>query len=107
MKWDFKYVDPKSLKHHPVNWKKAYRYAKDMEKGDKFPPVQIHMDKNGRFIVQNGAHRTMAAKLIDKKLFVRISKKCQVECESCGLFFENQIFPRKSNTKIGLCFNCY
>ena len=55
---------------------KLNEIVKDMEKGDKFPPVQIHQNKKtGRFIVQNGAHGTMAARLIGKKLFIRIKEK--------------------------------
>jgi len=67
---DYRYINPEFCHHHKVNLEKAYRYAKAMEKGDKFPPVHLHIDKDGNYCVRNGAHRTFAAKLAGKKLFV-------------------------------------
>ena len=63
-------IDPSQVQHHPVSWQKAYRYAKAMDNGAKFPPVKAHK-RDGRWIVQDGAHRTMAAKLTGQRLLVR------------------------------------
>ncbi len=62
----------KGLYIHKVNLKKAFKYAKDMENGDKFPPVQIYFDqKLNRWRCKDGAHRTTAARMTGKKLLVR------------------------------------
>jgi len=50
MKWKFYRIDPRMLKHHDVNWAKAYKYAKFMDAG---------------------AHRTMAAKLTGSRLLIK------------------------------------
>lgn len=73
--WDFRYVDPQQRSHHKVCLTKAFRYAKLMEEGAKFPPVQVHIDKNGRYIVRNGAHRTFAAKLCGMKVFIKVASQ--------------------------------
>ena len=65
-------IDPSILTHHSVNIRKAYRYAKDMERGDKFPAVQVSINnKTGQIVVKGGAHRTFAAKMSEKLLLIR------------------------------------
>ena len=62
----------KCIKHHKVQLEKAFKYAKNMENGDKFPPVQIFFDnKKNRWCCKDGAHRTTAAKMTGLPLFVR------------------------------------
>ncbi len=62
----------KNIKHHKVHLEKAFKYAKDMENGDKFPPVQIFFCQNlKRWCCKDGAHRTTAAKMAGLPLFVR------------------------------------
>lgn len=71
MNWNFIYIDPRRIKTHSVNMTKAYRYAKMMEKGDKFPPVKVHINGEGVLICQNGAHRTMAAIMNGMNVFIK------------------------------------
>jgi hypothetical protein len=42
-----------------------------IEKGDKLPPVKVYLNNKGILICQNGAHRTMAAKMSNMNLFVK------------------------------------
>jgi len=88
MKWDYRYVNPQFCHHHKVNLQKAYRYAKAMEKGDKFPPIQIHLDKHGNYIVKNGAHRTYAAKLAGIDVFIKI-KSTYYDFDEYEEYYEN------------------
>ena len=74
--WKYFKVDPEHLHHHEVNLQKVFRYAKAMERGDKFPPVKVGIDKrDGKMCVRDGAHRTVAAKMAGVKLFI----KCKAE----------------------------
>lgn len=57
---------PNKLKHHEINWEKAYRYAKELEAGAVFPPIVVRQLPNGDFRVQDGAHRTAAHKLVGR-----------------------------------------
>ena len=75
MKWNFEYVDPKICRHHKVNYVKAFKYAKAMEQGDRFPPVHVHVDSKGVYWVCDGAHRTMAAKLTGQDLFIKVTSQ--------------------------------
>lgn len=61
-------LDPNKLKHHKINWEKAYKYAKDMERGDDFPPITVHRGFGGNLKVHDGAHRTAASKMVGKKI---------------------------------------
>ena len=62
----------KNLYIHKVNLQKAFKYAKDMENGNKFPPVQIYFNqKLNRWCCKDGAHRTTAARMTGMRLFVR------------------------------------
>lgn len=70
-KWNYVYIDPKRIKTHPVNMEKAYKYAKLMEKGCKFPPVKAFVDNKGVVICHNGAHRTMAARMCNMLVFIK------------------------------------
>ena len=88
MKWNYRYVNPHHCHHHKVHLPKAYKYAKDMEKGDKFPPVQVHMNKDGNYIIRNGAHRTMAAKLAEMDLFIKI-KSTYYDFDEHEEYYEN------------------
>ena len=75
MKHEFKWIDPRYCIHHPVYLPKAFKYAKAMESGAKFPPVRVHLNLDtGQFEVSNGAHRAVAAKLCGQKLLVRVSR---------------------------------
>lgn len=65
-------MDPNHLHHHKVKLPKAYSYAKCMEQGDVFPPVRVHIDQYGKWVVCDGAHRTFAAKLLGDKIWVDI-----------------------------------
>jgi hypothetical protein len=71
MKWKYLYINPRRIKTHPINMEKAYRYAKMMEKGAKFPPVKVYLNDKGVIICQNGAHRTMAAIMTGMNVFVK------------------------------------
>lgn len=65
------FIDPHKLITHTISFPKAYKYAKDMEAGDTFPPVKAFVDKrNGQIRVKDGAHRTHAAKMCGKQLYV-------------------------------------
>jgi len=73
----FGYVDPFKLWHHKVSYRKAYRYAKAMENGACFPPVHMFLDRRtGRWMVKDGAHRTVAAKMCGNKLYVTTKSLC-------------------------------
>lgn len=72
---ELKHIDPRECLHHPVYFPKAFKYAKLMEAGVIFPPVKVHIDDQGRFRIKNGAHRCMAAKLANKKLWVKLSRR--------------------------------
>lgn len=56
-------------------WEKAFRYAKLMEQGVEFPPVNIYFckDKN-RWLYNDGRHRVMAAKMTGLPLKVTSAK---------------------------------
>lgn len=69
--WNLYRIEPQQIKHHPVNWQKAYRYARMMERGDQFPPVKVHRTEFGQLTTGDGAHRTVAAKMAGLKLLVR------------------------------------
>jgi len=71
MKWKFYRIDPRMLKHHDVTWAKAYKYAKFMDAGASFPPVRVSPKIGGGYLVQDGAHRTMAAKLTGSRLLIK------------------------------------
>ena len=66
------WIDSNNLHHHQVKYKKAYNYAKLMEKGVDFPPVKVYVDKNGKLLVSDGAHRSAAAKMLQEKVLVEI-----------------------------------
>ena len=61
-------LDPNILKHHKINWEKAYKYAKMIEKGDVFPPIIVDRIPNGVLRVFDGAHRTAAHKMLGIKI---------------------------------------
>lgn len=62
----------RGIKHHKVHLEKAFKYAKDMENGDKFPPVQIFFcQEQQQWCCKDGAHRTTAAKMTGLPLYVR------------------------------------
>ena len=53
-------------------WPKVFKYAKLMEQGVEFPPVKIHFNKEkNRWMYNDGRHRVLAAKMVNKGLFVR------------------------------------
>jgi len=79
-KWKYYRINPNLLSTHPINWSKAYKYAKDMEAGDKFPAVKMGIDKrNGKMVVRNGAHRTVAARMVGKKLLIKTKANLKLE----------------------------
>jgi len=61
-------LDPKTLKHHKVNWSKVRKYAELMEKGEIFPPIEVCLHK-GNYVVCNGAHRTEACILLGLPIY--------------------------------------
>lgn len=74
--WEYRWVDACECHlHHSANWRKAYEYAKLMESGVQFPAVKVAMDKNGKYLVRDGAHRTTAARLCGKKLLIKLYLK--------------------------------
>lgn len=79
MKKDIRWVDPHHVHHYAFNWRKAYKYAKLMEEGAKFPPIRVHLDKDGKYIVRNGAHRTVAAKLVGIEIQIEIDTRWEPE----------------------------
>lgn len=60
-------LDPHELYHHKFNWEKAYKYAREMEEGDIFPPIIVKRGFKGHLKVHDGAHRTAAHKLLGRK----------------------------------------
>lgn len=75
----WEWIDPNNLHHHPVKYPKAYSYAKSMEKGDQFPPVKVYIDKEGKLLVVDGAHRTAAAKMIEETVLIEVVGKASEE----------------------------
>lgn len=75
MKKDIRTVDPHHLHHYAFNWSKAYKYAKLMEQGTKFPPIRVHLDEDGKYIVKNGVHRTVAAKLVGVQIEIEVATR--------------------------------
>ncbi len=73
--WVFRYVDADLCRHHPVHMPKAFEYAKAMEAGATFPPVKIHINKQGQYEVKDGAHRTTAAKLCSLPLLIKVASQ--------------------------------
>ena len=94
MKWDYRYIDPYHCHHHPIYWEKAYKYAKAMAEGANFPPVHVHLDRFGRYIVKNGAHRTAAAKLTGRDLFIKISSQHNWSLDEKEYTRHTKIFKR-------------
>ena len=67
-------VDASRIKTHKVNFAKAYKYAKDMEKGDIFPAIKAYR-RNGQWFCKNGAHRVYACRMLNKKIEVKSKKE--------------------------------
>lgn len=74
MKFIEKYIDAAVLRNCKPNWKKAFKYAKLMEKGVEFPPVKLYY-KEGYLDYNDGRHRVTAAKLSGKPLKIRMKIK--------------------------------
>jgi hypothetical protein len=55
-------LDPSELTYHEVNEFKVQKYIKLMVDGELFPPIEVHLLPSGKYIVCNGAHRTVACK---------------------------------------------
>lgn len=74
--WIYDHIDPNLCDHHKVSKIKALGFAEAMMFGAKFPPVHVSPSpsNDGRYLVQNGAHRTVAAKLSDKPLFIKMKE---------------------------------
>lgn len=69
-----KYINPNHLPNvSKPNWKKVFRYAKLMEQGVEFPPVNIYRDNNGTLCYNDGRNRVTAAKMSGKLLKVKIN----------------------------------
>lgn len=64
-----------SLPFRKCKLSKAYRYAKLMEQGVEFPPVYVFYNEKHQLDFNDGRNRVMAAKLADKELRVKITKK--------------------------------
>lgn len=57
-------------------WRKTYKYAKLMESGIEFPPVNIFFNKDkNRWEYNDGRNRVMASKLSGVPLKVKSSKR--------------------------------
>ena len=70
-----KFMDAKHLPNRKPNWKKAFLYAKLMESGITFPPVNIFLDKNNNLTYNDGIHRVAAAKMTGIPLLIKITEK--------------------------------
>lgn len=68
-------IDPSKLPNCSPSWSKAYEYAKLMEQGVEFPPVNIFIDTKGTLNYNDGRHRVMASKLCNKPLLVKMTRK--------------------------------
>lgn len=79
MKKDVRWVDPHQVHHYAFNWRKAYKYAKLMEEGIEFPPVRVHLDEDGKYVVRNGAHRTAAAKMVGVEILIEVATRHELE----------------------------
>lgn len=71
----------KSIKEIPISniavdsWHispKAFNFAKEMENGALFPPIQIYK-KDNQYVIKDGRNRITAAKLCGRKTI-----KCQI-----------------------------
>jgi len=78
-RWFYYHINPEILHTHPVNVWKVIRYATMMAKGVKFPPVHVFEGRDGRYWVNNGAHRTMAARFCGIKVFVKTKYRIRKE----------------------------
>lgn len=66
----------KMLPSYGKNWQKIFNYAKMMENGIEFPPVNIFFDdRKNCWNYNDGRNRVMAAKLTGLPLKVRSAKK--------------------------------
>jgi len=66
-------VDPRSVLTHKVNWVKAYKYAKLLEEGALFPPPKGAHNIHGQLVISNGAHRTIAHRLLGRQMKISVS----------------------------------
>ncbi len=68
------FIDPFVLprKDKTFSFKKAFKYAKLMERGVEFPPVNVYVCRNGNHLTFNdGRHRVAAAKMAGVRLKVK------------------------------------
>lgn len=72
MRKEFRWVNPHHLHCYTFNWQKAFKYAKLMEQGVKFPPVRVWIDGAGKYVVRNGAHRSAAAKMLGVEILIEV-----------------------------------
>lgn len=67
-------IDPKTLPNRSFSFKKAYKYAKLMESGVEFPPVNVYINRDFKHLDFNdGRHRVAAAKMTSMMLKVKRS----------------------------------
>jgi len=68
------YINPTTLPTKTFSLQKAFRYAKLMEAGVEFPPVNVFINRDFKHLDFNdGRHRTAAAKMTGKQLRVKRS----------------------------------
>ena len=66
------YIKPEELPNKTFSYKKAFKYAKLMEKGEEFPPVKVYINREkGHLTFNDGRHRVAAAKMSGKPLLIR------------------------------------
>jgi hypothetical protein len=75
MKKELIIVNPHCLEGYSFNWEKAYTYAKLMEQGIEFPPIRLHKSLDGKLIIRNGMHRTVAAKLCGMEIVAEVATR--------------------------------
>lgn len=71
-------IKPKHLPNKGFKFEKAYRYAKLMEQGVEFPPVQVFYHHTKKHLTFNdGRNRVAACKLlgIDVDAYINVKEK--------------------------------
>ena len=70
-------IHPNQLPNKKFSYQKAFKYAKLMEQGVEFPPVNIFVNyhRNNMLDYNDGVHRVAAAKMTGKMLKIKRSKR--------------------------------
>lgn len=64
-------IDPSLCITHKTNPEKVAKYAKLIDAGSIFPPIEVYFH-NGKYIVRDGNHRTMAHLLLNELVWANV-----------------------------------